>query len=129
MKTGMSRSRVEVLREALGEILSRSVPMGSDSGNTEVAKLARQALQQTEAVDTSVDSVILPVGLYAHYKRPGYFQLIGVAEDANTTERMVVYVCLTMLPGPRMRVRPLKEVSREATNSDPVPVLVPEGPR
>jgi hypothetical protein len=109
MKTGMSRSRVEVLRETLGEILSKSVPVGYESGDSEIVELARQALRQTDAVDTGVDSVILPVGLYTHYKRPGYYQLIGVAEDANTTERMVVYVCLTMLPGPRMRVRPLKE--------------------
>ena len=49
----------------------------------------------------------LSTGVYQHYKG-GYYQLIGVAEHTETNEKMVVYVSLAVLPGSRLRVRPLK---------------------
>jgi len=50
----------------------------------------------------------MQAGIYRHYKG-GLYQVLGVAQDSETEELVVVYVALTGadLPGPRMRVRPL----------------------
>jgi hypothetical protein len=47
----------------------------------------------------------LRAGLYQHYKG-GFYQVLGLGVHTETGEKFVVYVSLTPLPGPRIRVRP-----------------------
>lgn len=56
-------------------------------------------------------------GIYRHYKG-GFYQLIGEAEHTETGQRLVVYVALAILPGPRIRCRPLD--GPEGWNTPPV---------
>lgn len=57
---------------------------------------------------------MLQLGVYQHYKG-GFYQVLGVAANSSNSldagDLAVVYVSLTgaHLPGPRMRVRPLRE--------------------
>lgn len=50
----------------------------------------------------------MEAGIYKHHMG-GYYQVLGVGEHSETYEPMVVYISLTgiELPGMRMRIRPL----------------------
>lgn len=48
----------------------------------------------------------LKAGLYRHYKG-GIYQVLGLAEHSETGEKLVIYVSLAPLPGPRIRARPV----------------------
>lgn len=46
-------------------------------------------------------------GIYRHYKG-GYYQVLGIGQHTETHERLVIYISLSMQPGPRIRVRPIE---------------------
>lgn len=91
--------------------------------------MARTAVEATSSIRTAAVSIgpkaVVPLpgpgdwgkhrprpylvsGVYDHYKGGKYLAL-GVAEQTETGERLVIYVALTGagLPGPRLRARPL----------------------
>ena len=50
----------------------------------------------------------MQAGIWRHYKG-SYYLVLGLAVHSETSEPMVVYVSLdAALPGPRLRVRPLR---------------------
>lgn len=61
-------------------------------------------------MNTIPAGMVLPAGIYQHYKG-GYYQVIGMAENSDKQgELSVVYISLSgmHLPGLRMRYRDLK---------------------
>lgn len=50
----------------------------------------------------------MKAGVYRHYKG-GLYQVIGVGQQTETSEILVVYIALSgaNLPGPRIRLRPV----------------------